>query len=97
MDKNYLQKEVLEAEYERSEWIKVLREWFGVKQINQIPKPISRSTNDWIDYVENAYELGKLFTDGGAREVGIFEVKLTSNPKIEINRFKLRSLLSNIY
>ncbi|MGI8556575.1 MAG: hypothetical protein ACR2LT_09510 [Pyrinomonadaceae bacterium] len=97
MDKNYLQKEILEAEYERSEWTKVLREWFGVKQINQIPQLINRDTSDWNDYVENAYELGRLYTDGGEREVGIFEVKLTSNPKIAINRVKLRSLLSNIY
>lgn len=97
MDKNHLQKEILESKYERSEWIKVLREWFGVKQINQNPQPISRNTNDWNDYVENAYELGRLFTDGNEREVGIFEVKLTSSPKIAINRVKLRSLLSNIY
>ncbi|HEX8639189.1 MAG TPA: hypothetical protein VF692_14060, partial [Pyrinomonadaceae bacterium] len=97
MDKKQLQENILEAKYDRSQWISILREWFGAKQLNQNPPPINRNTKDWENYVESAYELGRLFTDDGMREVGIFEVELTANPKIGINRVKLRSLLNNIY
>lgn len=97
MDKNYLQKEILEAQYNRSEWIKVLREIFGAKQIYQVPKQIIQDNQDWQDYVEKAYELGRLDTDNSEREVGIFEVNLTPKAWLERNRVKLRSLLNYLY
>lgn len=97
MERHELQK-ILESKYDQSKWFHVLKDWFGVRQIYQVPQRIPDKDNqDWRDYVENAFELGRLNTDSGEREVGIFEVNLTPKAWIERNRVKLRSLLNYLY
>lgn len=92
MDKRNLQHSILEAAYNRQVWLGVLKEFFGVRSLLQLPKEIS------IDKpkAEYAVELGKFYT-ADEREVGIFEVKLLPNVWIERNRVGLRSLLRQVY
>ncbi len=97
MNKQDLQNNILEAKYNRSEWIEVLTNWFGAKQFAQVPSEIKKDNQLWNDYVESAWELGKFSTDDGDRELGIFEIKLKKKAWIERNRATLRNLLNTIY
>ncbi|MFH0735814.1 MAG: hypothetical protein V1773_14935 [bacterium] len=93
MNKQELQKEIFEKAYQHENWLEVLREFFGVQNIFQLPKPIKINENE---FTTDAFELGSLITKD-ERLVGVYKVVLNSNVVIEKNRVGLRSLLRNIY
>ena len=86
MDKKHLQHTILETTYNRDVWLDVLKEFFGVRKIHQLPHQISVDKSK----AEYAVELGS-FVTADEREVGIFEVKLLPQVWIERNRVGLRS------
>jgi TaqI-like C-terminal specificity domain/Eco57I restriction-modification methylase len=92
MDKKHLQHTILETTYNRDVWLDVLKEFFGVRKIHQLPHQISVDKNK----AEYAVELGS-FVTADEREVGVFEVKLSPQVWIERNRVGLRSLLRQVY
>ncbi|WP_428655995.1 Eco57I restriction-modification methylase domain-containing protein [Runella sp.] len=91
MDKKILQR-VLSSAYNQSAWRQVLTDVFGVKRILQVSQPIVLPTNE---LVVTAYEIGS-FDTADDRTVGIFEVQLLPNVKLERNRVGLRELLRKI-
>ncbi len=94
MDKKELQK-ILSSEYQPSLWRNVLADIFGVKRFNQQPQPISLSANS-DRLAHNAFELG-FFDTSDDRIIGLYQIDLKPNVKIERNKVSLRELLRSIY
>ncbi len=86
-------KEIFEKKYDRTEWVKVLRDLFSISTIYATPKDTGISNDKWEAKV---YELGQFETKEG-RLVGIFEVPINKKVKLERNKVALRDLLKNIY
>lgn len=86
-------KTIFENKYDRNEWIKVLRENFGLKEVF-IPRSakIEAEQNVASEY----FVIGRLITKD-EREIGIYEVPVSSAVKIERNKVGLRNLLKEVY
>ncbi|MCS6818498.1 MAG: hypothetical protein NZ522_01005, partial [Chitinophagales bacterium] len=93
MDRQSLQKNILEQPYQREQWQFVLREYFGVNKLLQIPQSVSLPANE---IAQSAFELGQFTTTDG-RLIGLFEVQLHENVYIERNRVSVRNLLRHVY
>lgn len=92
MNKQQLQ-QMLTSPYESNTWKKVLIDIFGVKNIPIQPRPINLPSNE---LAINAFELGN-FETSDERAVGIFEVNLKPNIKVEANKIGIKNLLESIY
>lgn len=93
MDKKILQNSILEKAYQPEKWLDVMKEYFGVKKIHQIPQTITLPKND---IAESAIELGSFYTID-ERLVGIYEVRLKPKAWLDKNRVGLRNLLRHVY
>ncbi len=87
-------KSVFESAYNQKEWLTVLREIFGIKNILVKPQPID--TTDRKDWEAKAFELGNFETIEG-RMVGVYEVQINDKVKLDRNKVGLRNLLKPIY
>ena len=96
MDKKKLQNEILEKPYNTENWREVLKLYFGVKTLLEVPKPFERDNQEWKENVATATELGNFYT-ADERQIGIYEVRLNDKPKIKIKRAGLRNLFKQVY
>ena len=92
MDKKTLDS-ILKNAYNLPLWRQVLTDVFGARNLNQKPQPIVLPSND---LAENAFELG-FFNTTDDRIIGLYQIDLKENVKIERNKVGLRELLRNIY
>ena len=92
MNKQQLQ-QIFTSPYQSDTWRNVLIEVFGVKNIPIQPKPIILPNNE---LATDAFELGN-FETSDERAVGIFEVNLKPNVRIEANKVGIKNLLESIY
>jgi hypothetical protein len=84
---------ILSSPYDQTVWKQVLIEVFRVKNLLIQPKPIMLPSND---IAMNAFEIGS-FETSDERAVGIFEVNLKPNIKVEANKIGIKNLLESIY
>lgn len=84
---------ILSKAFELQEWLVVLKEVFGAKQLFSQPKQILLNNND---RAKSAAELGS-FTTSDDRIVGLYHVVVNDDIWLERNKVGLRELLRNIY
>ena len=84
---------IFENPYNQSDWLKVLKEVLGIKNILIRPQEIDTINNEWD---AKGFELGNFETVEG-RLVGVYEVQIGENIKLERNKVGLRNLLKPIY
>ena len=92
MDKRRLQ-EIHSTEYQTASWRETLTEDFGARNLNRQPQPVSLPANK---LAKSASELG-FFNTTDDRIIGLYQVELKPDVKIERNKVGLRELLRNIY
>lgn len=93
IDANEL-KSIFEQEYNRNQWVRVLREIFAVSNLFASPKYLNIEDDKLGAKV---YELGHFETKEG-KLVGIYEVPITNKSvKLERNKVGLRNLLKKVY
>lgn len=92
MDKKQLDP-ILKKAYNPLLWRRVLTDVFGARNLNQTPQKILLPQNELAD---NAFELG-FFNTTDDRIIGLYQIDLKENVKIERNKVSLRELLRNIY
>ena len=92
-------KKILESEYHRPSWIQVLRDYYKFKNdlpnnvIHPLPVEVAISNKN---YNAKAYELG-YFTTAEGFKIGIYEIDIPANVRLNFNRKTLRDLLSIQY
>ncbi len=86
-------KSIFESPYNRAEWIKVLRDVFQVRDIHSSPQGLTLPENE---FNANGLELGSFETSEGLM-VGLYEVAINPEKKIERNKVGLRNLLRKVY
>jgi len=90
-------KDYFEKKYSRNDWLDILRENLGAKELYKNPKAVTlKKDSGGRKLAEHYYTLGKLTTQEG-REIGIYEIPLTEGVKIERNKVGLRELLKEVY
>jgi len=87
-------KHIFETRYDRSKWISVLKENFGLKEAYAEPRSVKLKPGQ--DLASEYFVLGKLITKDD-REIGVYEVPVSSGVKIERNKVGLRNLLKEVY
>jgi hypothetical protein len=92
MDKSRLHK-IFSKSFNQSDWIEVLKEVFGARQLLVQPNQIMLSSND---KAKSAFELGN-FTTSDDRIIGLYKIELNENVWLERNKVGLRELLRNVY
>ncbi|RLD60752.1 MAG: hypothetical protein DRJ01_09140 [Bacteroidetes bacterium] len=92
MDKSRLHK-IFSKAFNQPEWIEVLKDVFGAKQLLVQPNPIMLPSND---KAKAAYELGN-FTTSDDRIIGLYKIELNEDVWLERNKVGLRELLRNVY
>ena len=92
MDKSHLHK-ILSKSFNLSDWIEVLKEVFGARQLLVQPNQIMLPSND---KAKSAFELGN-FTTSDDRIIGLYKIELNENVWLERNKVGLRELLRNVY
>lgn len=92
MDKAQLQT-IFSKAYNHNEWLEVLKQVFGARQLLLQPKPISLVSND---ITEAAFELGNITTSDD-RIIGLYKIDVKSNVWLERNKVGLRKLLRDVY
>lgn len=92
MDKAQLQK-IFSASYNHENWLEVLKQVFGTRQLLMQPRPISLASND---ITEGAFEIGN-FTTSDDRIIGLYKINVKSNVWLERNKVGLRKLLRDVY
>ncbi len=92
MTKQQLQT-ILSSSYNQESWKQILIEVFGVKNmpIRNTPMPLTEN-----DLAIDALEIGN-FETSDERTVGLFEVNLKQNVKIESNKVGVKKILESIY
>jgi adenine-specific DNA-methyltransferase len=85
--------QIFSSGFNAESWQQVLREVFGVKTLKQIPSPIMLNDKD---LAESAVELGS-FETADERLIGLYQVNLNQNVRIEQNKVGVRELLRSIY
>jgi len=86
-------KDIFEHSYDRQQWVLVLKEVLGVKNILIRPQEIGITNNDWD---AKGFELGSFETAEG-RLIGLYEVMINDKVKLGRNKVGLRNLLKPIY
>lgn len=92
MNKPQLQA-ILSNAYNLDSWKQILIEVFGVRNIPTLKTPVSIPESD---LAINAFEIGN-FETTDERTVGVFEVNLKQNVKIESNKVGVKRILESIY
>lgn len=92
MDKAQLQK-IFSMAYNHENWLEVLKQVFGAKQLLTKPRVISLVSND---ITEGAFELGNI-TTSDERIIGLYKIDVKSNVWLERNKVGLRKLLRDVY
>ena len=92
MEKAKLNK-IFSKTFELQDWLLVLKEVFGAKQLLTQPKPILLNYND---RAKSATELGS-FATSDDRIIGLYHVIVNDDIWLERNKVGLRELLRNIY
>lgn len=92
MDKSQLHK-IFSNPFNNSDWLEVLQNVFGAKQLLAQPREILLPSND---KAKAAFELGN-FTTSDDRIIGLYRIELNPNVWLERNKVGLRELLRNIY
>jgi hypothetical protein len=92
MDKTRLHK-IFSNAFNQSDWIEVLKEVFGARQLLVQPNQIMLPSND---KAKSAFELGN-FTTSDDRIIGLYKIELNENVQLERNKVGLRKLLRNVY
>ena len=92
MDKKQLDS-ILKNAYNLPLWRQVLTEVFGARNLNQKPQPILLPSND---LAKEAFELG-FFNTTDDRIIGLYQIELKPNVRIERNKVGLRELLRSVY
>lgn len=85
--------ELLQKPYKRAEWMDVLRSRLGNVDIYIRPAPVQLAKNKWN---AKGFVLGRFITEDGF-EVGIYEVTIGNDVRLEKNRVGLRQLLKSVY
>jgi adenine-specific DNA-methyltransferase len=85
--------DILSTAYDQKSWQDVLVNIFSAKNLYQSPAGIPLPANDKAD---SAYELGKFYTTDD-RLIGIYQVNVKPEVRLEKNKVGLRQLLRNIY
>jgi len=86
-------KDALEKDYNRDNWVSLIRNVFNNGSFNAKPVEISITKND---IAENAFEIGS-FETVDERIIGIYEIKIKKDINLERNRVGLRQLLRSVY
>lgn len=84
---------ILSNAYNLDSWKQILIEVFGVRNISNQRTPISIPESD---LAINAFEIGN-FETVDEKTVGLFEVNLQQNIKIESNKVGVKKILESIY
>ncbi|HNQ67818.1 MAG TPA: N-6 DNA methylase [Bacteroidales bacterium] len=92
MEKTKLNK-IFSKAFDLQEWLEILKEVFGAKQLLTQPKPILLNNND---RAKSATELGS-FATSDDRIIGLYYVVVNDDIWLERNKVGLRELLRNIY
>ena len=92
MDKTQLFK-IFSKPFSNSDWLKVLHNVFGAKQLLSQPREILLPSNDKANA---AFELGN-FTTSDDRIIGLYRIEINPDVWLERNKVGLRELLRNIY
>ncbi len=92
MDKTQLFK-IFSKPFSNSDWLKVLHNVFGAKQLLSQPREILLPSNDKANA---AFELGN-FTTSDDRIIGLYRIELNPDVWLERNKVGLRRLLRSIY
>lgn len=92
MDKSHLHK-IFSKPFKNSDWLDVLQNVFGAKQLLAQPREILLPSND---KAKAAFELGN-FTTTDDRIIGLYRIELNPDVWLERNKVGLRELLRNIY
>lgn len=92
MDKSQLQK-IFSTAYNHENWLEVLKQVFGARQLLMQPKPIELASND---ITEGAFELGNITTSDD-RIIGLYKIDVKSKVWLERNKVTLRKLLRDVY
>ncbi len=92
MDKIQLQK-IFSKSFNSSDWLDVLQNVFGAKQLLAQPREIQLPSND---KAKAAFELGN-FTTSDDRIIGLYRIELYPDVWLERNKVSLRELLRKVY
>jgi type I restriction-modification system DNA methylase subunit len=84
---------ILSEPYNYDVWIQVLRSTFGIRQIYQVPQNILLPSNDLAD---SAVEIAQ-GTTADERLIGVYQIQVKPNVRLEQNKVGLRKLLRNVY
>ncbi|MCX6222596.1 MAG: Eco57I restriction-modification methylase domain-containing protein [Bacteroidia bacterium] len=86
-------KKIFEKEYISSDWKNALQEIFHIKDLHIIPNKVDLTENI---FGATAFELGFFETSEGLL-VGLYEVNISTNKRLERNKVGLRNLMRNVY
>ena len=86
-------KTIFEKQYNHSDWTNALRDIFHVQNLWNVPKVVELYENT---YGATAYELGFFETSEGLL-VGLYEVNITPELRLERNKVGLRNLMRKVY
>ena len=86
-------KTIFVKQYNRSEWTNALRDIFHIQNLRIVPEVVELGDNT---YGATAYELGSFETSEGLL-VGLYEVNITLELRLERNKVGLRNLMRKVY
>ncbi len=92
MDKSLLHN-IFSKPFNHFDWIEVLKDVFGARQLLIQPNSILLPSNN---KTKPAYELGN-FTTSDDRISGLYKIELNDDVWLERNKVGLRELLRNVY
>lgn len=86
-------KTLFEKEYNRAEWTTALRDIFQIKDLHLTPQEVNLGENS---FGATALELGSFETSEGLL-VGLYEVNITPELRLDRNKVGLRNLMRKVY
>lgn len=86
-------KNLFEKEYNRTEWTTALRDIFHIKNLHITPHEVNLGENS---FGATALELGSFETSEGLL-VGLYEVNITPELRLDRNKVGLRNLMRKVY
>ncbi len=86
-------KSIFESDYDRESYRNALQEIFHIQNLHTVPQPVELGAND---FDAKAVELGYFETAEGL-EVGLYEVEITPEKRLDRNKIGLRNLMRKVY
>lgn len=86
-------KSIFESDYNREIWRNALQEIFHIQNLHSVPQPVELGAND---FDATAVELGYFETAEGL-QVGLYEVVITPEKRLDRNKIGLRNLMRKVY